>query len=288
MSTRSVVSAVLAAALALGFGWTFSRTCAPRAGEAPGPAPPPSRAELDALRSSVAEQAAALGALSDELAILRGEVASLAAVLPAPPGGDALAADAGEGDPEDPHAADADAAGEAAGAASAPRPSFDAASLVAAGYPAREAERLRERWERLTLDRLELNNRALREGWLREPRLQEEQRALDVAFREDVGEDGYDAFLYATGQPNRVRVREVIARSPASHAGMQPGDLIVSYDGERTFGARDLQLATAEGRRGDLVRVEVVRDGRPLTLRVERGPLGIILQGSAEPPRSAG
>ena len=110
---------------------------------------------------------------------------------------------------------------------------------------------------------------------------------FNTVFREDVGEEGYDAFLYATGQPNRVRVKEVIARSPASHAGMQPGDLIVSYDGARTFAARDLQLATAQGRRGDLVRIEVVRDGRPITLRVERGPLGIILQGSAEPPRSA-
>jgi S1-C subfamily serine protease len=119
-----------------------------------------------------------------------------------------------------------------------------------------------------------------------EPRLRDEHAALEAAFREDIGEEGYDAFLYATGQPNRVLVREVIARSPASRAGVQAGDVIVSYDGTRTFLPRDLQLATGQGKRGELVRVEVVRDGRPLTLRVQRGPLGIILGGSAEPPRS--
>jgi hypothetical protein len=291
MRSRPALSAALVA-LVIGLGWAVSRACAPGSLLGPGSErrdaarAAPTREELDALQRSATEQAAAIRALADELALLRGEVASLAAGLPPAPDAE-IAGNEEAAAPEDPRAAHAVADDAASGALAGARPSFDAAGLVAAGYPAREAERLRERWERLTLDRLELNNRALREGWLREPRLQEEHRALDAVFREDVGEEGYDAFLYATGQPNRVRVREVIARSPASHAGMQPGDLIVSYDGARTFAARDLQLATAQGRRGDLVRIEVVRDGRPLTLRVERGPLGIILQGSAEPPRSA-
>lgn len=294
MRGRPAISIVLAGACAIGLGWVLSSSCEPGGLREPGlegrdaaHAAPPTREELDALQRSVADQAAAIHALADELALLRGEVASLAG--DAPPGSDedALAGGTDATRPEDPHEQATAPAGAAAGAAAGARPSFDAESLVAAGYSSQEAERLRERWERLTLDRLEVNNRALREGWLLEPRLREEHLALDAVFREDVGEEGYDAFLYATGQPNRVRVKEVIARSPASHAGMQPGDVIVSYDGERTFGTRDLQLATAEGRRGDLVRIEVVREGRPLTLRVERGPLGIILQGSAEPPRSA-
>jgi membrane-associated protease RseP (regulator of RpoE activity) len=287
------LAAAFAGALVVGLGWAFAPSCDPGArlepslaGRDPAGAAPPTREELDMLRRTVSEQAAAIGALADELALLRGELATLVGVAPGP---DAELAAGGAGaEPGDPRAPGAPPADAAAPASAGARPSFDALSLVASGYSSQEAERLRERWERLTLDRLELNNRALREGWLLEPRLQEEHRALDTVFREDVGEEGYDAFLYATGQPNRVRVKEVIARSPASHAGVQPGDVIVSYDGERTFGARDLQLATAQGRRGDLVRIEVVRDGRPLTLRVERGPLGIILQGSAEPPRSAG
>ncbi len=295
MRSRPAVSIALAGACAIGLGWVLSSSCEPGALREPGlegreaaQAAPPTREELDALQRSVADQAAAIRALADELALLRGEVAMLAGVAPPGPDDDALAGGTDATRPEDPHEQAAAPAGVAPGAAAGARPSFDAESLVAAGYSSQEAERLRERWERLTLDRLEVNNRALREGWLLEPRLREEHLALDTVFREEVGEEGYDAFLYATGQPNRVRVKEVIARSPASHAGMQPGDVIVSYDGERTFGTRDLQLATAQGRRGDLVRIEVVRDGRPLTLRVERGPLGIILQGSAEPPRSAG
>lgn len=294
MRSLRAISVVLAAVVAIGLGWVLSPSCEPGALLEPSLQPqdaahaaPPTREEMDALHRSVSEQAAAIRTLTDELALLRHEVATLDGVAPPGSGGEEVAGDADATRPEDPPAQEAASPGGAAGAPAGERPSFDAESLLAAGYSSQEVARLRERWERLTLDRLEVNNRALREGWLLEPRLQEEHRALDTVFREDVGEEGYDAFLYATGQPNRVRVKEVIARSPASHAGMQPGDVIVSYDGERTFAARDLQLATAQGRRGDLVRIEVVRDGRPITLRVERGPLGIILQGSAEPPRSA-
>lgn len=289
MRRRLPLLLALAAGLVVAAAWILS----PGSGVPSGPEAaggdaadgrPATRQEVESLRKSLEEQAATLLTLTDELALLREEIAARGSAPPpglsdARGGGDAAAI------ARDAPATDAGTPGATAPAAE--RPSFDAESLLAAGYPSREAERLRERWERLALDRLELNDRAVREGWLLEPRLQEEHRALDAAFREEIGEEGYDAFLYATGQPNRVLVKEVIARSPASRAGVLPGDMIVSYDGSRTFVLRDLQLATAQGKRGDLVRIEVVRDGQPLTLRVQRGPLGIILRGGAEPPRSA-
>jgi hypothetical protein len=292
MRRRSSLLLALATVLAVAAAWILSpwpgaRSDPAGAGGAAAGALPATHQEVESLRRSLEAQAATLLTLTEELALLREEVAALGSS--APPGlSDARGGDAAAGVARDAPATDAGspvAAGPAAPGGE--RPSFDAESLLAAGYPSREAERLRERWERLALDRLELNDRALREGWLLEPRLQEEHRALDAAFREEIGEEGYDAFLYATGQPNRVLVKEVIARSPASRAGVLPGDMIVSYDGSRTFVLRDLQLATAQGQRGELVRIEVVRDGQPLTLRVQRGPLGIILRGGAEPPRSA-
>jgi hypothetical protein len=291
MRRRSSLLLALATVLAVAAAWILSpwpgaRSDPAGAGGAAAGALPATHQEVESLRRSLEAQAATLLTLTEELALLREEVAALGSS--APPGlSDARGGDAAAGVARDAPATDAGspvAAGPAAPGGE--RPSFDAESLLAAGYPSREAERLRERWERLALDRLELNDRALREGWLLEPRLQEEHRALDAAFREEIGEEGYDAFLYATGQPNRVLVKEVIARSPASRAGVLPGDMIVSYDGSRTFVLRDLQLATAQGKRGELVRIEVVRDGQPLTLRVQRGPLGIILRGGAEPPRS--
>jgi hypothetical protein len=286
MRDRLRESLVLAAVLAAGIGWIVSpceRGTPARSGAGTAtPAEPATREELDALRRALADQGATLLALADELALLRDEIAALGGGIPST--GEPIPGAEEGGASDAPGVAGADDA--PAAATPSERPSFDAEGLLAAGLAAREVEGLRERWERLQLEQLELNDRALREGWLFTPRHQDEQRALTTAFRDELGEEGYDAYLFATGQPNRVLVKEVLGNSQASRAGVLPGDVIVSYDGARTFVPRDLQLATAQGRRGEMVRIEVVREGRPVTLQVQRGPLGIILRGSAEPPRS--
>ena len=58
---------------------------------------------------------------------------------------------------------------------------------------------------------------------------------LDATFRNDLGDDGYDAYLRATGKPNRVSVRELLPTGAGSRAGLEVGDELVEYAGARVF-----------------------------------------------------
>lgn len=70
-----------------------------------------------------------------------------------------------------------------------------------------------------------------------------------------------------------VRVVEVPAGGPAARAGLLPGDRIVTIDG-KPVADRDAKAVQAllSGEVGSKVTVEVLRDGRPLTLSIEREP----------------
>lgn len=169
----------------------------------------------------------------------------------------------------------------ATGPATGPgRGSFDEAALLSAGLLPSEVRWLRERWEQSQLATLYLNDRAMREGWgfrrTRQARIQQRQ-----AFLDEVGADMYDHMLYATGSPNRVVVGDVYEGSAAEAAGLRPGDAILSYAGAPVFTPRDLRWLSAGGEAGAPVALDVQRGGRLLTLRIERGPLGI----SSEPQR---
>jgi hypothetical protein len=165
------------------------------------------------------------------------------------------------------------------------RPGFAAEALVAAGLDPARAAALRERWEEYTLEKLYLRDQAAREGWMMSPRHRREQNALANRLRDEIGEEDYGALLYATGEPNTVEVTDVLARSLAHDAGLEPGDRILRYDGARIFRPNALRLATAAGELGEFVSVEVDRDGRLVTLRVRRGPLGVLVQGTTRAPR---
>ncbi|MDR7419297.1 MAG: trypsin-like peptidase domain-containing protein [Armatimonadota bacterium] len=56
--------------------------------------------------------------------------------------------------------------------------------------------------------------------------------------------------------------------SPAERAGMRPQDIIVAIDGQKINTIGDLRRELFRKKPGDSVRVEVVRDGRRLTLTV--------------------
>jgi S1-C subfamily serine protease len=68
----------------------------------------------------------------------------------------------------------------------------------------------------------------------------------------------------------------VLGSSPAEQAGLQPGDEVVAYAGKRVFDMSDLNGLTYEGTAGELVAVEVLRDGQPVQVYVPRGPIGIM------------
>ena len=63
-------------------------------------------------------------------------------------------------------------------------------------------------------------------------------------LRQELGEADYERYLVATGQSISVPVRQVLASSPAEAAGLQRGDQIVGYAGERVFSLADLNRLT--------------------------------------------
>jgi hypothetical protein len=278
---RAVLGIVVVAALAAGV--LSGRQCAVSQRDSGPPRDAEVRARIDALREDLVAERSAREALAADVASLRTQIDGIAAlVLEIELGGaaaDAGTRTAGEAPQEPGRASSADAP-DAHGGGAGPdlgAPLFDGEALTAAGLDLSEADRLRQRWERYELDKIELNDRALREGFFMTPRHRDEHRALDAGFRADLGEDGYEAYLVATGKPNRVALRDVIPGSAGSAAGLQPGDEILRYGSTRVFSVQELQLATASGQRGETVPVELLRDGEPITVYVPRGPLGVAL-----------
>lgn len=95
----------------------------------------------------------------------------------------------------------------------------------------------------------------------------------DTALREEIGEAEYEKYLRANNRSTSVEVEGVMSSSPAASAGLQPGDEIVRYGGERVYNSRDLIEQAMEGE-GTVV-VEVLRDGTSMQVIIPRGPLGI-------------
>jgi len=63
-----------------------------------------------------------------------------------------------------------------------------------------------------------------------------------------------------------VLVNRVEEDSPAAGAGLQVGDIITLVDGKEISGSHQIALAVRQKEEGDLIDLEVWRDGRPTTL----------------------
>lgn len=77
--------------------------------------------------------------------------------------------------------------------------------------------------------------------------------------------------MHAKGQSGAV-VSRVEASSPAAHAGIRPGDLIVSIDGTTLVDGADLRNRVGLQPVGATVRLGIVRDGQEKSLDVRVGP----------------
>ena len=67
------------------------------------------------------------------------------------------------------------------------------------------------------------------------------------ALRNEVGDYEYEQYLAATGQSTTVAVMRVVPDSPAAIGGLQVGDEIVEYDGERVFSVFELSDTAGAG-----------------------------------------
>ena len=247
---------------------------------------PLARNELDALREDLEAEADARMALAADVERLQVQLALLVARLEAP--ADAplgLASSGRRAAGEAPPAGKVETRGSGLGSSvGEEQPAFDEEGLLAVQVDPLEVSRLRERWEQFELEKLELSHSSAREGRGFSARNWREQRQLEQALREELGDEFYDLLLFATGRPNRVVVREVFDRSPARDAGLEPGDTILRYDDTRIFAPGELRHASTLGELGEFVRVEVLREGRSREIYVPRGPLGILIKSESRTP----
>jgi hypothetical protein len=150
--------------------------------------------------------------------------------------------------------------------------------FIDAGFSEDEAGWFRRLQEENAMARLYLRDRATREGWVNSRRYVEELSALPgslTTLRQSMDDDTYARYLYAIGRPNQVRIIGVLPDSAARQAGLSPGDVVMSYSEDRLYSARTLRGLTRAGVAGELVPVDVLRDGQRIQAWLPRGPMGV-------------
>ncbi len=153
-------------------------------------------------------------------------------------------------------------------------------NLVRGGIDASLAEDIVRRKNSIELKRLALQDRATRDGYLNTQRYYNELAEIneqDVSLREELGDDRYDEYLFNSKQNNRIRISSVMLGSAAEQAGIQKGDIVLSYDNHRMFSWQELKDATSEGELGEYIAINIYRNGEVFSFSVPRGPLGIQL-----------
>jgi S1-C subfamily serine protease len=144
--------------------------------------------------------------------------------------------------------------------------------LISAGFSAARAQEIVEAERQMRVDAASAELTAT--GSLR-PLTGAVRSAVTLRLREQLGDEDYERYLGAMGQPTRVTVGNVETESPAAFAGIQPGDAILSYAGQRVFNLRDLNALVQQAAPGTVVPATVERDGQSLQLFVSAAPLGI-------------
>ncbi len=147
------------------------------------------------------------------------------------------------------------------------------ASLIEAGFDPFEAEEIIRKTEEMQMDLLNARFQAAQNG--ESLNFSQAQAAATAELRASLGDSDYERYLEATNQSTSVAVSNVLASSPAEVAGIQTGDEIVSYNGERVFNTADLNRLSNSVELSGNVLVEVIRDGQPVSLSLPSGPLGI-------------
>ncbi|MFP5068551.1 trypsin-like peptidase domain-containing protein [Pseudonocardia nantongensis] len=82
---------------------------------------------------------------------------------------------------------------------------------------------------------------------------------------------GVNARSVTDGATDGAQVQNVVAGGPAAAAGIVEGDVVVRLAGRAISGADELVVAVREHRPGEQVPVELVRQGRPLTVAATLG-----------------
>jgi predicted metalloprotease with PDZ domain len=149
--------------------------------------------------------------------------------------------------------------------------------LIEAGFSPDRAEWLLKRESELQMQQMQMMFEARQSG----ERIDRNDVRLDPdqALRTEIGDAEYERYLQAYGRSTSVAVGTVLESSPGQIAGLQSGDEIVAYGGQRVFSYSELSQQTMRAQAGQSVVVDIVRDGVPMQVVVEAGPIGISNQG---------
>ena len=144
--------------------------------------------------------------------------------------------------------------------------------LVAAGIDPERVYQIMRREETLEMEVLRARHAATRSGATPEEAATITPLAL---LRSELGDTDYAKYLDARGRPSSINIREVMKGSPAETAGLQPGDEIVAYNGQRVFNMDELDELTFQPTSGSTMPLQVIRDGQSLQIYVPPGPIGV-------------
>jgi len=148
-------------------------------------------------------------------------------------------------------------------------------TLIEAGFAPDRAEWIVQRESELQMDSMQAMFDARQSG----ERPDRSRLDPDQALRAELGDAEYEQYLEANGRSTSVAVGSVLESSPGQRAGLQSGDQIVGYDGQRVFSYGELSDQTMSATPGQSVVVDIVRDGIPMQVVVDAGPIGISNRG---------
>jgi len=157
---------------------------------------------------------------------------------------------------------------------------YNLSNLIRGGIDPALAENIVRRKNSIELQRLALQDRATRDSYLNSQRYYDELAEInkqDVSLREELGDERYDEYLFTSKQNNRIRISSVMLGSAAEQAGIQKGDIVLSYNNNRMFSWQELKDATSKGQLGEYVSISIYRNGEIYSFSVPRGPLGMQL-----------
>jgi TolA-binding protein len=150
--------------------------------------------------------------------------------------------------------------------------------LVSGGFSENRAKQILAIEDEIRMDLLQAEYEARRSG--NEQDYWDRASNYQGTLRERLGESDYEKYIVAQGGQASITVSDVIGTSPASRAGLKPGDRIVSYDGNRVYSMSELKNQAFDGDQGEDVIVDIERDGQRMQLVMPRGPLGITGNGA--------
>lgn len=146
-------------------------------------------------------------------------------------------------------------------------------ALIDAGFSPDRAEWIFQREAELRVAAMQARFEAQRSGDMRA--MFDAVNSSESLLRTELGDTAYQRYLEAYNRSTTVAVGSVLESSPGQLAGLQRGDQIVNYDGQRVFSFTDLSNELLKGEAGEAVVVDILRDGAPMQIVLPRGPLGI-------------